>query len=68
MTITRERQSHYSGWKTRWRRDARVGERSDKRLWDFYREYAGRGGINDLTGADAPVFFCAFVIQSVKQT
>ena len=68
MTITRERKSNPPGRQTGWRGDPCFSERSDERVWDFYREYAGGGGINDLTGAEAPVFFCNFVIQSIKQT
>ena len=43
MTITRERQSDYSGWETGGCCDPCAGERSDQRVWDFYREYAGGG-------------------------
>ena len=36
MTITRERQSDHSGWKTGGRGDARSCERSDERVWNIY--------------------------------
>ena len=49
MTITRERQSDHSGRETCWRGDARPCERSDERVWDFYREYVGSGRIKTLS-------------------
>ena len=57
MTITRERLTNHSGRETGGRGDARPCERPDKRLWHFYREYAGGGRINDLTGAVCPCLF-----------
>ena len=45
MAITRERKPDYSGRQAGRRRDPCAGERSDYGVWDFYREYAGRGGV-----------------------
>lgn len=41
MTITRERQPHYSEWETDRCRYPRICTGFHKRFWDYYREYAG---------------------------
>ena len=47
MAITRERKPDYSGRQAGRRRDPCAGERSDYGVRDFYREYAGRGGVKN---------------------
>lgn len=51
MPITRVRQSHFAGRENHRRRHPRPRQPAGYRIWDFYRKYAGRGGINSLTGA-----------------
>ena len=67
IDINSERQSHYSEWKTCGRCDPCPCERSDERLRDFYRKYAGRGEIKALTGAICPCHFAVvYDIMSLK--
>ena len=37
-------------------------------IWNYYREYAGCGGINVLTGAICPCLFLWFCATISKQT
>ena len=67
MTITRERQPDYPGREVGWCRNPCPLSRSMQRIWNFHRNYAERGGINDLTGARCPCHFLRFVIQSMKE-
>ena len=55
MTITRERQSHYSGWENHRRCDPRFGERPDAWIRNLYRKYAGRGRLKNMTRAEMPL-------------
>ena len=59
MTITRERKSDYSRREAGGRGDPCPCKRSDEGIRDFYREYAGCSGINDLAGVEMPLPFCA---------
>ena len=60
MTITRERQSNYTGRKTHRRHDPRAGERSHPGIWYLHQKYAGCGKIKIGQGSFAPAIF-AFV-------
>ena len=57
MTITRVRFPNLPKWENRGSGHARPGERSYHGLRDLHRKYAGRCGINNLTGADRPCLF-----------
>ena len=57
MTINRERKSHYTGWEIGGCGDSCFGERPDERVWNFYRKYAGRGGVKPKQGGFCPFCF-----------
>ena len=60
MTITRERQSHHSGWQDHRRHHPRAGERSHTGLRDLYGGYTAGGRINVGRGLLPP-----FVIRII---
>ena len=53
MTITRERLAHPAKWEDCRCGNSRFGQRSNKRVWDIYREYAGA-----LSEADCEQLHC----------
>ena len=57
MTITRERKPHYPGRKANRGGHACPCKRPDTGIWDFYRKYAGCGGINERQGRMPLSFF-----------
>lgn len=68
MTIPHERQPHHPEWQAHRRRDPCSGERAHPGLWNFYREYAGRGGIKQKTGATCPLSFLHDTIRVMLVT
>ena len=56
MTITRVGLANHSGRQTGGRGHTRSGQRPDERVRDFYRKYAGCGGIMSGGGLLLPGF------------
>jgi len=52
IDIKRERLAYFAEWQIGGRGDSCVGERPNSGLWDFNGEYAARGGVNEMTGAN----------------
>lgn len=46
----------YTGWKNRGGGDACAEQRSDERVWNFYRKYAGGGGVKREPGLTTSAF------------